>query len=76
MRCRNCDYYSSGYMHNSCLLAETECFREMDDCDLVNDDMTVNYNNVYFDGIANKPEDDPESMDFDDHIDCFPLQEV
>lgn len=48
MKCSQCDYYSSGYMWNGCSLTESECFRTRDDCTLVNDDGTVNFNDPYF----------------------------
>lgn len=48
LRCCNCEFYKSGYMYNACALTESEYFQQQNDCDLVNDDGTVNYESPYF----------------------------
>ena len=48
MRCCDCEYYKSGHMWNYCALTESEYFRTVDDCTLVNDDKSINYNDDYF----------------------------
>ena len=50
MKCVNCDYYKSGYLYNACALTEIECFCPLENCPLVNDDMSVNYDDPYFGG--------------------------
>lgn len=47
MKCGNCPHYRSGYMYNSCAVAQSEYFREPDNCDLVNDDGSLNYENEF-----------------------------
>lgn len=42
MKCSDCLYYYSEYMFNRCELTGAECFCKSQDCDLVNDDGTVN----------------------------------
>jgi hypothetical protein len=42
MKCSKCPYYKGGYMWNGCNITGDECFRMLDDCTLVNDDGTVN----------------------------------
>ena len=42
MKCRGCPFYASGFQWNGCKLTESECFYEVEDCTLVNDDGTVN----------------------------------
>lgn len=49
MKCSNCPHYKSGYMYNGCGVTESEYFREPNDCTLVKDDGSINYNNPYFD---------------------------
>lgn len=55
MKCGNCPFYSSGYQWNGCGVLETEYFQEQQDCDLVNDDGTINYDASYFDNRVDKP---------------------
>ena len=42
MRCYDCDFYKSGYMWNQCCLTGFEYFHTQERCTLVNDDQTVN----------------------------------
>jgi len=48
MNCKECPFYKQGYMWNGCALTESECFMPLDDCTLVKDDGTVNYDDPYF----------------------------
>lgn len=57
MTCYKCDFYKSGYMYNACALTEFEYFRPLDDCTLVNDDGTINYNDPYFVGLKQEATD-------------------
>lgn len=43
MKCRNCPYYKESYLWNSCGVTGGECFRQIDDCTLVNNDGTINH---------------------------------
>jgi len=56
VKCNGCEFYGSGYMWNGCSLTESECFMPQDNCDLVNDDGTINYQADYFKGM--KPQED------------------
>lgn len=47
MKCGNCPHYRSSYMYNSCAVAQLEYFREPDNCDLVNDDGSLNYEDEF-----------------------------
>lgn len=47
MKCGNCPHYRSSYMYNSCAVAQSEYFREPDNCDLVNDDGSLNYEDEF-----------------------------
>lgn len=47
MNCFNCPHYKSGYMSNSCGVTQSENFYTQDDCNLVNDDGSLNYDNEY-----------------------------
>jgi len=42
MKCSKCPYYSEGCMSNECRLVGWENSRTLEDCRLVNDDGTVN----------------------------------
>lgn len=42
MKCSDCHHYCSGYMYNCCDVTGMECFIELKDCTLVNDDSTIN----------------------------------
>lgn len=48
MKCYKCPHYESGELYNCCYLTDSWCFIEPYDCDLVNDDGSINYNNEYF----------------------------
>lgn len=48
MKCSSCEFYRSGYQYNSCSLTESECFKTQDNCDLINDDGSVNYRADFF----------------------------
>lgn len=48
MNCGRCTFYTEGYLWNHCDVAEMEYFNPVQNCDLVNDDMTINYNSAYF----------------------------
>jgi hypothetical protein len=50
MKCYKCPFYRSSSIWNRCDLTESECFREPENCSLVNDDGTVNqeeYNKAF-----------------------------
>lgn len=47
MKCYDCPYYRNGYMYNSCALAQAECFIEPDNCNLVHDDGSLNYDDEF-----------------------------
>lgn len=47
MKCHNCPHYRSGYMYNSCEITQYECFREPDNCNLVHDDGSINYDDEF-----------------------------
>lgn len=42
MKCHNCKFYKEGYMFNSCELIGAEYFSTLENCTFVNDDGTVN----------------------------------
>ena len=42
MKCIECDFYKSGSQWNCCGLDGAECFHTILDCTLVNDDQTIN----------------------------------
>jgi hypothetical protein len=42
MKCNKCEYYESNPTWNRYNLTESECFHTVQDCDLVNEDGTVN----------------------------------
>ena len=46
MTCDDCPFYKSGYAWNLCELTNAEYFRQRYDCNLVNDDGTVNDQNM------------------------------
>lgn len=48
MKCTKCDYYYDGLMFNRCGLIGAECFMPVNNCDLVNDDSSINYDSPYF----------------------------
>ena len=48
MKCRDCDFYKTGYLWNGCGLTGDECFRQDENCTLVNEDGSINYNDAYF----------------------------
>lgn len=48
MRCYDCEHYQTKYMWNGCDIIGGECFMPMDDCGLVNDDGSINYDDKYF----------------------------
>lgn len=50
MKCYDCPFYKGGYHYNGCGVTGDEYFYELADCDLVNDDGTINYNAPYFTG--------------------------
>lgn len=47
MKCSKCLHYKGGYMYNSCSVTQPEYFREPKDCDLINDDGSLNYENEF-----------------------------
>lgn len=47
MKCCDCPHYRSLYMINSCDVTLSECFYPSNNCDLVNDDGTLNYDNEW-----------------------------
>lgn len=47
MKCFDCPYHKSGYMYNSCAVTFDEYFMEPENCDLVNDDGSLNYDNEF-----------------------------
>jgi hypothetical protein len=46
MKCYNCSFYKVGHQWNYCGLTESECFRTQEDCKFVNDDGSVNNNEL------------------------------
>lgn len=48
MNCFNCDRYFSSATFNRCAITECECFRPIDNCTLINDDGSVNFEDGYF----------------------------
>lgn len=46
MRCCNCKYYESGCTYNRCNVIGDEYFHMQNDCKLVNDDNTINENEL------------------------------
>lgn len=48
MNCFNCDRYFSSATFNRCAITDSECFRPIKDCTLLNDDYSINYNDEYF----------------------------
>lgn len=47
MRCCDCCHYRSLYMNNSCDVTCSENFHISDNCNLVNEDGTLNYDNEW-----------------------------
>ena len=47
MKCIDCPHYRSLYMINSCDVTCSENFYPSDNCNLVNDDGTLNYDNEW-----------------------------
>ena len=47
MKCFKCPYYACGCMWNRCGVTNSEYFREPDNCDLVNDDGSLNHDNEF-----------------------------
>ena len=47
MKRSKCPHYKGGYMYNSCAVAQSEYFREPENCDLVNEDGSLNYDNEF-----------------------------
>ena len=47
MKCCKCPYYRSGFMSNKCEVTKDEYFREPKECDLVNNDGSLNYDNEF-----------------------------
>lgn len=41
MRCCDCEFHQSGYMWNRCALTDSECYREPELCDLIDDNYIV-----------------------------------
>ena len=56
MKCCRCDYYKTGYLYNACALTESECFMPQDNCTLVNDDNSINFEDEYFKGSNEPPQ--------------------
>lgn len=52
MKCSYCGHYKTGINYNACDIAEMECFHTLENCTLVNDDGTINYNDEYFKDIV------------------------
>lgn len=48
MECYKCHHYESQPLWNCCKLTQSECFRTLDDCDLINDDGSINNEHEYF----------------------------
>lgn len=46
MKCYMCPYYVQGMLENECKVTGDYCFHTVDDCDLVNDDGTINEEKV------------------------------
>jgi hypothetical protein len=46
MKCSKCPFYHSEYTFNLCKVTDAECFRQQDNCKLVNDDGTINGNEL------------------------------
>jgi len=42
MKCYDCDFYKSGYQWNGCGVTGDEYFHTVLDCTFVNDDQTIN----------------------------------
>lgn len=47
LKCFNCPYYKSAYMYNSCDITGDEYFSQLENCDLVNNDGSINYSSEY-----------------------------
>lgn len=48
MKCYECEYYRTEPTWNACSITMSECFRAIDDCALVNDDGSINYEDEFF----------------------------
>lgn len=48
MECNGCPYYKSGFQYNACGITESENFHQQENCTLVNDDGSVNFEDDYF----------------------------
>jgi hypothetical protein len=48
MRCEDCKHYFRSLNFNSCAVVEAECFMTREDCDLVNDDGSINKDHPYY----------------------------
>lgn len=42
MKCANCSFYKSGFQWNCCELTQSECFYKLEDCNLINNDKSIN----------------------------------
>lgn len=51
MKCRDCPHYCSGYMWNGCDITHDEYFRMQENCTLVNEDGTINQEELEKSGI-------------------------
>lgn len=47
MRCYDCPHYKSGCTSNYCAITSSENFHIQHNCDLVNEDGSLNYDNEY-----------------------------
>ena len=53
MNCFECEQYTGGIDWNSCGVTGAENFQTIKDCNFVNDDGTINYNDDFFRGSTN-----------------------
>ncbi|QHJ85040.1 MAG: hypothetical protein [Bacteriophage sp.] len=47
MKCCNCPYYKSDYMSNACAVTQDENFYSQENCTLVNEDGSLNYDDEF-----------------------------
>ena len=67
MKCKDCKHYRQSLNYNSCAVVEAECFIPRENCDLVNDDGTLNKGHPYY--------RTPEGSD-ENHIFLFEYQQL
>ena len=54
MKCIDCPHYTGGYMFNRCGVTGDEYYKTVDNCTLVNEDGSLNYDRVQILGGARR----------------------